>query len=311
MKRFLALILLFAMAAPLAAQRYRNPDQYLRQFTNQNRKIGIKNLLYLTATLKDADERRIAKYREIVLEQLKDSKREIERTGNYEDYEILKREYVKALEQYIGVFEKEFGAADTLLARRYDSYQDLQNYYDAVTAAEAKMLEASYRMEEAEDHFAKTYYFTVERDEELEEQYRLLDEVTLYSRDMTLAFFRTEQGVQKWLRAVEAEERDSLPQIVTEIRKYIKQSRSEVEEYADFEGEDDLYKEVKHYLDEMQDAVNQDLQPLSEQLKNKFLDEKEYRDAQRDLERFVNWHSRIVEDFFETKRELIEDYLPD
>src|SRR5690606_1763533 len=116
-------------------------------------------------------------------DQLRDSKAELSRIGDYEGYDILQREYVDALTIYIDAYEKDFGIAEELTEHRYDSYEDLKKYYDAVTKAEDGMLDASYKMEKAEDHFAKMHFFTIERDEEIEEEYRLLDEVTLYTRD--------------------------------------------------------------------------------------------------------------------------------
>ncbi len=305
----LALVIGFSFSVD--AQKYKNPQQYLREFSNQNRKINKKNLLYLKASLKGMDERRVARYREMMVEQLKESKTAIERLGPYKDYDILKREYVDGLTIFIEAYEKDFGIAEELIKKRYDSYEDLKKYYEAVYKAEGEMMKATFKLEAAEDHFAKTHFFTLERDEEIQEEYAQLDEVTLYTRDMTLSFFRVEAEVREYLGVIGRSNMDSLDAILVDMRDAIIESKREIAEYAEFDGKDDLYEETLFYLTEMEAEMRDNLKPLAAQLENEFLDERDYRDAQRDLDKFVKRHQVLVEDFFETKRELIEEYLPE
>ncbi|MDZ7847841.1 MAG: hypothetical protein U5L96_14365 [Owenweeksia sp.] len=153
MSRFLVFIAFQILMPSLEAQRYRNPQAIpCSEFNNQKRKIDQKTLLYLEASVKGDEPRRIAKYHELVLEQLQESKRDLERVGPYEDYEILKREYTNALDQLITAYKKDFGVAEELRENKYDSYEDLKKYYDAVTEAKGKMYDATYAMEKAEDH---------------------------------------------------------------------------------------------------------------------------------------------------------------
>ncbi len=312
MTRLLPLIaLLIGFGFSMDAQRYKNPQQYLREFSNQNRRINKKNLLYLKASLKGMDERRVERYREMVLEQLKESRAELERLGPYEDYKILQREYVDGLTIFIDAYENDFGVAEELLKKRYESYEDLKKYYEAVYKAEGEMLKATFKLEAAEDHFAKMHFFNIERDEEIQEEYRKLDEVTLYTRDMTLSFFRVEAEVRKYLAAIGSNDPDSIKTILIDMREAIAESKKEVAEYADFEGEDDLYEETLYFLNEMEAEMRDNLKPLASKLENEFLDERDYRDAQNDLEKFQKRHQGLVNEYFETKKDLIEDYLPE
>lgn len=313
MIRALSFILLFSFGfiAEAEAQKYKKPQQYFREFQSQNTRINRKNLLYLKASLKGEDARKVAKYREMMVDQLKDSRQEISRIGDYDGYDILQREYMDALDIYIKAYSDDFGVAEELTENRYNSYEDLKKYFDAVTKAEGEMLEASYKIEKAEDHFAKMHFFTIERDEEIAEEYRLLDEVTLYTRDMTLSFFRVEQHAKHFLASIREGENDSLGDILGAMQRDIRVSKQEVAEYADFEGEDDLLKYVEWYLDEMTIEVTENLRPLAEQLKNDYLDDKDYSRAQKDLQRFISRHNDHVDEFFEVKNDLILDYLPE
>ncbi len=311
MIKYLAFAILLGLTLQVDAQRYNNPTSYLRKFQNENRKLRIKNLRYLKASLRSEDERKVAKYRELVLEQAKESQKAVSRLGPYQDYDILQREYERAMQMYIDAFEDNFGTADGLSANQYNSYEDLKKYYEAVERAEEEMIDAAYRIEQAEEHFARQNYLTIVKDEELEEQYRLLDEVTLYSRDMTLAFFRVNAQVNLYLKAIEEGKKDSLSDIVNDIRRAYNESLKEIEQYTDFEGRQKLYNEMQDYLEEIKGELDENLPELTHNLMNEYLEEDDYEDTQRDLDRFVRRHQYRTESFFETKVDLIEDYIPE
>ena len=310
-KFILSALLILIGFGSVEAQRYRNPSQYLRQFNNQKRKADIKTLLYLEASLKNEDPRRVTRYLEIVTEQMKESKKEVERIGSYKDDVILQREYVAGFELMVAVFEKDFRKVESLRDSAYDSFENLQEYYAQVTAAEDLMYEASYKMEAAEDHFINANYLEFERDQELVQRFDDLDEASLHSRDMTIAFFRVEYQVQQMMDHIKGQELDSIESDIIDIKEAINISGKEVKEYSDFEGEDWLIKELEDYLEDMLEEVNFNLIPLAEKLQNRYLGEKEYANTQKDLERFVDRHEGRVEDFYETREDFVWAYLPE
>lgn len=311
MFRYLIFAVLIGFSTQLDAQKFKNPKAYFKKFQSENRKLRTKNLRYLKASLKSDNIKRITTLRQKVVDQATQSKVAIERLGPYKDYNILRKEYIKSLEMYVNAFENNFGIADELSANRYKSYEDLKKYYAAVEKAEDEMLQAAYMIESAEEHFANKYSLTITKDEELEEQYVQLDEVTLYSRDMTLSYFRIEAEVRKYLSVIERGNMDSLPEIVTDIRLAVKESKSEVEEYDAFDGETDLYDEMADYIEEMEVELEENLDELTDNLQNEFMDEDDYEKVQDDLQDFIKRHNYRIESFFETKADLIESYLPE
>lgn len=309
MRILLALLFTFSLFGA-AAQKYKDPRQYYRVFANENRKIKRKNLMFFEASIKGEDERRVQKYREMVVEQLRESAKEIDRVGAYEDYEILKREYADALELYIKAFDDQLGDAWALKDSMYNSWEHLNKYYDALEKAETSMLDAAYKIEEAEQHFTQKYYVDRRIDEETELTYERLDEITPHVRDMTIAFYRVHMQVEKFLEAIENQQRDTLGQMVTNIRKSIRTSQEEVADWADFE-EDDLFEETVDYMEDISEEIDEVLRPIAEAYSNEYLAEDEYEDAEDQLERFKSWYNDLVADWKETKTELVEDYLPE
>lgn len=309
MRILLALLFTFSLFGA-AAQKYKDPRQYYRVFANENRKIKRKNLMFFEASIKGEDERRVQKYREMVVEQLRESAKEIDRVGPYEDYEILKREYADALDLYIKAFDDQLGDAWALKDSMYNSWEHLNKYYDALEKAETSMLDAAYKIEEAEQHFTQKYYVDRRIDEETELTYERLDEITPHVRDMTIAFYRVHMQVEKFLMAIENQQRDTLGQMVTNIRRSIRTSQEEVADWADFE-EDDLFEETVDYMEDISEEIDEVLRPIAEAYSNEYLAEDEYEDAEDQLERFKGWYNDLVADWKETKTELVEDYLPE
>ena len=310
-KFILASLLILVGFGSMEAQRYRNPSQYLRQFNNQKRKADIKTLLYLEASIKDEDPRRVAKYHEIVLDQMKESKKEVQRIGAYNGDDILQREYVAGFDILINVFDKDFRKAEEMRDSMYDSFQHLEKYYAQVTGAEDIMYDAFYKIEAAEDHFIKTNFIEFERDQEIVLRYDELDIATLHSRDMTLAFFRVEYQVSTLMDDIKAKDFDSIQSSIGKINRAIEVTVEELKEYAEFDGEDWLIEELEDYIGDMKEEVNFNLVPIAEQLQNRFLDEKDYNSAVKDLDRFVSRHEGRVEDFFETRDDFVYAYLPE
>lgn len=311
MFKYLPLILLLAFGSQMQAQKFKNPKTYFKKFQLESKKLRVKNFKYLKSSLKSDKPKKVDKFRLAVIEQAKTSKRIIDRLGPYQEYDILRKEYLRSMDMFIHAFENNFGVADELSKNRYKSYEDLKKYYKAVEKAESEMLEASFRIEAAEEHFAKKYNLEIVKNEELETQYTQLDEVTLYSRDMTLSYFRMDAEVRKYLAIVNRGNMDSLPEVVTDIRLAVRESKTEVEEYQAFDGETDLYDQMVEYIEEIEVELNENLDELTDNLQNEFMDEDEYSEVQKNLRKFGKRHQFRVTEFFEVKVDLIESYLPE
>lgn len=311
MFKYLLIAIFIGFGCQMQAQKFKNPISYFKKFQGENKKIRKKNLRYLKASLRGSKQKKVDKFRQVVVDQIKDSKKTIDKLGDYKGDEILRKEYIRSLEMYINAFENNFGVADALIANRYKSYKDLKLYYVAVEKAEDEMLEAGYIIEAAEEYFAKKNKLTIVKDEEMEEQFAALDEVTLYSRDMTLSYFRIDAQVRLYLDVIARKNMDSLPDVVIEIRKAIKESKVEVELYSSFDGETDLYDEMLDYIEEIEGELEENLDGLTDGLQNEFMNEDDYEEVKEDLEDFIDRHNYRVQSFFETKADLIEEYLPE
>ncbi len=311
MKKVLGIILALFVLIPVAdaQRRYKDARSYYREFQAQTRKIGIKNMRYLEAVVKGDDARRINKYREMVVEQMKDSQRSLSRVGAYNGDDVLHREYMAALDLYLEAFEKDFGAAEELTANRYNSYEDLQKYFEAANKAELKMLDAAFKIEKAEDYFGKTYQVDLRRDTILRNKQILLDEVTVYTRELTSIYFRIDGELTALFNAIDANKGDTLAIIITNLRKAIRTAQGELKDIEPFEYDDALEDQLEYYMDEIDGSIDEDLRPMAESFQFKYQDSGDLEEAQAILADMKEWQKSSRAEYFETQAELIADYL--
>lgn len=311
MKNVLVFVfVLFSTFSTYAQGSKNDPRAYFKNFQSETRRISRKNYIYLEASIKGSDPARVQRYREMVVEQLLDSKKSVERLSNFGEDDVLKREYEDALGMYLKAFTEQFRAADSLNAFKFNSFKDLSLFHKTIGEAEQNMIDATYKIQKAEDYFAKKYDVQVRRDEEAEQEYKMLDEVTLYARDMTQAFFRVDNQSQRFITIAARNNADSLDMVVTDMRKAINTSKDEVESYGDDLENDNLKKEVSYYLEDMGEQVGAQLVQLADDLANPYMEEKEFKKAKKELENFIYQTKEYREDFFAARQDLIEDYLP-
>lgn len=310
MKRVLALILLIFIMAPEAdAQRYKDPRSYYREFYSQTRRIQTKNLRYVEAVARGDDARIINKFRQMVVDQLKESRKILERVGAYKDDDVLQREYIAGIDMYLEAYEKDFGAAEELTSTRYNSLENLEAYYAAANKAEIKVLDAAYKIEKAEDYFGKTYMVDLRRDTVMATKLLKLDEITVSAREVTLEYFRVDAQLSKLFSAIDSNKTDDLDVIITDLRKAAKAAMTNLEASEPMEDYEGLHEQANYYFDELNNAIDSDLRPMAEQFKFKYKDQDDLEEAQATLRDFKEFQSEMREEFFAVRREMILDYL--
>lgn len=311
MKRIIAVLCLLAFIQPqdLVAQRYRDARSYYREFGNQNRRITIKNMRYLEAVTRGDDPRKVSKFRQMVLEQVKQTKRELGRVGAYKEDDVLNREFMAALDLYIDAFENGFGKADELTANQYNSYEDLLKYHKAAEEAELQMIDAAYKIEAAEDYFAKTYQVDLRRDSAMLWKMERLDRCVVYTRKLTEIFFRVDAELRSLFKAVDADSTDNLSVIITDLRKAVRTAQSELEEVEEFDGDEGLEEFVFDYLEQVNASIDEELRPMAETFEFQYKDQDDLADAKDQYLGYKDWHAEMNLEFKEVKAEVVTDYL--
>lgn len=311
LRKLTFIILCFSIFGSAFAQRGgADPRTYYREFQSQSRRVMIKVMRYMEGTVRNEDPRRIIRYQEMVQEQLVESKRAIARIGAFNGDSLLRREFLRGLEMYQAAFSEEFSDA-SLIENKYNSYEDLAKYYEAQNKSDLKLFDAAFIIEKAEDHFGKSYDVDLRRKPEDKELFDKLDLLSIYTQELTLAYFKTDAQLLHLIEAAEAGKADTLLNITKDLRYAISESKRDMQDLPEFDGKDWFEKEVEFYLNEITQALDQEIVPTAELLSNKFLPGDEYDDAMKDLEDIKEWQVDAREDFFKTLNEVVERYLPE
>tara|TARA_R110002050_G_scaffold78910_1_gene168722 strand:- start:13219 stop:14163 length:945 start_codon:yes stop_codon:yes gene_type:complete len=306
MKRLFVFLLLTCIALPsLKAQRYKDARSYYREFQSQSRRLNVKNMRYLEAVAQGSDERMVAKYREMVLDQLKETKRDLGRVGAYKEDDVLWKEYMKAIDMYIEAYSTDFGKAQELSAEKYTSYENLKAYYEASSVAEIKLLDANFKIEKAEDFFAKTYKVDLRRDTAAINKAARLDDITVYTRDLALIYYRVDAHLLAIFKAVDENNTDTLSKVITDLRKDIRVAQSEIEEVGDYKGDDDLVDFILGFIEGIDESIDEELRPTAEVLEARYQDQESLADAKDAMADYKAWHDDMALDFFEVRKEMI------
>jgi hypothetical protein len=310
MKRILILLLLTFIALPsMEAQRFKDARTYYREFQSQSRRLGIKNMRYLEAVAQGNNERQIAKFREMVLDQLKETKRDLSRVGPYKEDDVLWKEYMASIDMYIDAYDSDFGKAQALSAEKYTSYENLKAYFEAASVAEIKLIDANFKIEKAEDFFAKTYNVDLRRDTAARSRALRLDDITVYTRDLALIYYRVDAHILAIFKAVDENNTDTLSKVITDLRKDIRVAQAEIEEVGDFDGYDDLLEVVLGFIEEVDASIDEELRPITEVIEAKYQDQSDLSESKSDMDDYRAWHDDMALDFFEVRKELILDVL--
>ena len=306
-----SLLLGFFFSLSLPAQRYRDPGDYYRELSSQNRRLQMKKMRYLESVLTNSDPRRTDRYRELVVEQIDNSLSELRRVGAYKGDSVVIKEYIRGYKMQEEAFKELFGQAEELGGSRFTNYDSLKRYYDHFNKAELTMNEGDYILSEADAYFFNTYSFEPRRSNDLGEQLQKLDQLSVYLRDVNMAFYRVDAVLHEFFVAVEEKRVDSLQEMVVQLRRAVKTSQEEARSIGEFQGEDDAIDFLMDYLEEVQDNIDDTFRPLAEKFSNQFLADEDYKDALKDLRKLEEWHQEERSEFLEDQQEMVEDFLED
>ena len=316
MKRSIILLLLLAFNVALWAQGRQNPRLYYRQFNNEYIKIRQKDLRFREAKIREDDRRLVERSREVVIKQIENSRREINKLPPFKDDAMMVEGYLEGLDTLYFAFTN---LMDSALARQryqYESYEELNEYYWQLDKAERKIEQGYTILREVEDEFAIVQHMGLKRRTEIEEKFALIEKVNKHTRQMTLSYYRVDHLLKSLVDTINNNtnknlEEYMLPMVVEDIRAMAEEERSRAESFKDPELKKDLYKKLVSYLKEVNNEAENDLLELAQSLDIEPFHTNAYRDARIDLRYFTGRYNRLSRNFLEARKEYILEYFPE
>jgi hypothetical protein len=183
--------LAFCTAGLCAQNTFSSPGEYGIALFNEHAAVANKNMEYLQYSVHSDDIGVVEQKRMALIEQIQQSLKTVRAMSPYEGDSKLRDEIGSVFEAYLASFRVEFSRVNTLKLSSRQSYEAMEQYLNATTAAEKKLDEAGTRAARAQEAFAKKYKIQLLEDEEKAGGASLLTQMNDYYRGIFLRVFKT------------------------------------------------------------------------------------------------------------------------
>ena len=203
MLRYCLLVVLSLSATLHAQEAIQNPIAYFDFFNQEHNALAQKNMEYLQYAVHSEDLRVIAEKRLALLEQVQSTQKKVAQIPEFENDASLKGTMTEVLSTYEELFAIGFQEVESLKIESQQSFQQMERYLAAQTAAEERMAGASGRLLAAQRRFAQANNITLLADEGMSTEAEQLNALNDYQRDIFLRSFRVGKLKAKFLTTME------------------------------------------------------------------------------------------------------------
>lgn len=318
MRNIYLFTLFIAFATNIAASAQGNPSSYYRKIASEQRKIRSKQINYYKTALLYNDAKRLVKSRDMILNQVKTSMRNLSRTPAFRGDSAIRNDYIRILEQYEEAYTDVFDSVQTLKQNATASKQALKQYQEAFYYMEFLLDDAEDRWLSNEEYFTNAYQARPMDDPTITELTALRD-LAMYVEEMRNTYTDVVYMIKAAKQDVKLGKFDMLEdqrlEIATEADEALTNAIT-VGEYQwydedDIEHLDDyLLREVKQFLNSARDvaeiSIGEELTTYDEARYDG--NDKRAERSKEKIERMLDYLLENVEDLNETVTDLVANY---
>lgn len=203
MKTLLTLLLSLTLGYTALAQHSNSPAAYLNSIKNERAKVELKTINYYKASLTEQHHNMINARFEMVLDQLKRSRKDLAKKASFRNDERLKTQYLETFDSLYFIFNISFKHVEQIKLYSAQDQSGLEHYYQALAAAERNMMAAIKAFDRAENLFKTSYNTQIDRYQETNLKLDLLFKVSSYNRTITQCFKRVDIAMLNYLKIVD------------------------------------------------------------------------------------------------------------
>lgn len=219
MNRLFLLILLFIGIALQAQEQLIDPISYFDFINKEHSALAQKNMEYLQYAVHSDDLNVIAEKRLALLEQVQSAQAKIAQVPAIVNDAGLKETMTEVLDTYAELFEIGFQEVETLKIESQESFEQMERYLAAQTAAEERMATASGKLLAAQRRFANSNNITLMEDPNGASEAEQLNALNEYQRDVFLRSFRVSKLNANFLVATEQGDAKALENLRQQMLK--------------------------------------------------------------------------------------------
>lgn len=186
----------------ILAQNFKSAQEYNNFIILQQAKITQKSMQYVSTSVHSEDVFKIEKRRDDVIKQIDVSLANVKKMPDFNGDKRFRDEAIDVLMLSRNTYNVDFKDANSLLAKRNDSYENLQKYYQAQDKAEKKISDAMNDMKKAQVRFAERNKMQIVTAEKKESAFDVIGRINIYSRQIELAVFKPKKNNDIFMKAI-------------------------------------------------------------------------------------------------------------
>ncbi|GAA4358175.1 hypothetical protein GCM10023185_23540 [Hymenobacter saemangeumensis] len=234
-----------------AVPTFTNPTDYNNYIVNEQRLLLKKNLRYISKSAHSENERKIESRRLDVVKQNELSLARLAKLKPFEGDDDFKDKATEALYQQLKVYSEDYKNVDFLAATRTRSYENMEQYYQAMEMAEAKLQAVGDSVDAAQKRFAKRHKLTISKDREMDELDKYIaavSAVNAYQHKVYLAQFRIEKANARVSDAMSAQDVAAFAEARKQLAEDAKTAQAALSAIPAFRGKDTQYRDATRSL---------------------------------------------------------------
>lgn len=293
------------------AQNFSNPVEYNNFIVEEQSKVVARNLQYMSFSVHSNDYQAIEQRRLAVTQQLKKSIRRVSAMPSYEGDNKLKEGMLNALELYLEAFTIEFNEANLLKAKSEESYEAMEDYFEAQDKAEKKLKRAAEKVDKAQIAFAEKNDMQIRREGNASDGLSVVSEVNEYSRKVFLAYFKTSKSNAGFYDAMGEQKAALMEKKRQELMKSTSESFLQLRGIGPFKG-DKAYRDITvklvGYFQAMAKKEYAELVRITEKDKN--LTQADVDKYNQIIDKMNNKSAELVNQFNIEQNRLLQKHIP-
>ena len=235
---------------PVSAQDLSNPGTYMTAISNAQSEMDQKYMAYVSAAAHSKRARKIDKMRQQALESIDNSRMKTIDIPIYKGDNSLRQSSIDYMKMCYSVFNEDYARIINLEEIAEQSFDEMEAYILLQEKTNAKLKEASMKMQDANKNFAAKYNVKlIEGSDELGDKLKESGELIHYTNQVYLLFFKCNWQDGEITKAISAGKMTEAEQGRSALLRYATEGIASLEGLKSFKNDPSLANTCKRVLE--------------------------------------------------------------
>ncbi len=281
----ITLFLTFFIFSRLAvAQDFSNPAEYNDYIVDIQGKVLQMNVNYVMESVHNENFDDVERSRLRLIGMIEHAHGKVKAMPAFKGNSVFRDEAAGVFSIYLDAFNIEFKEANLLKEQRQESYEAMENFYNAQDKAEKKLEVASDKLMAAQEQFAKDHNMEIMMSKGhtgTQNMIQVINKVNGYTRVVFLAYFKVSKDDAAVLDAMEEKNSGKMESFRKKMLTSVDEGLSKLNALGEFEEDDEFRQSAIALLDFHKKMGNEAYPKLIE-----FINKKEEDLTQEDVDMY-------------------------